>query len=1607
MASLNLASIVRKIQIVKNDIIFDVHPWTHKGLSPIEEFRFIQDIKSLILGGHLLIKDVYNWSGTLNLIGTEKLIVEFYSDITYVNTKTIEFKIFSIEQVSNTAINVTMNESELYNIIRIDFSTDNLFAEEYEYDILNLGDDFVGYIATDGSGEIPGLVNEIFNKLEIEEFDIEPSYNGVWIRANELTYPWAKQKGQINLENLLRYITEYSVSKDNKNAVNYFLWRDIDGYHFKSVEKMITEPSETSAAYIFTSETTSPYAVKAVGEMSESNILKLSDENVFQSFYEKVSPNYDEFYLDFVDNGLSYKYEIVDFNYHRDFNSWRSIESNKILPDNVPTSVYSKNKLLQNLKVDDDVYGYFDKSKLNTPFPQSWDHIGKTADSRWNDISFVPQYDMTELDIKTFYTIHKKIREPLREKRVRYSYLKNLKRKWEVYRCSICCLSDRLGGIKDQQDIDAFQNIENPSSNADFKLLFGPTGIFSDLGVQYNIVAAGSFTDVYNYDEKQLESQGISLSYDFNSSPYNETIADFYHIGDMKNYKKYVIDYGLEIYKKNIEEHERIISIIDDFIAQVPTFINIANTAFQSQFQPFVVDYDGDISVRESQLRSTFIQRYNSYYPMLAPENTEQKEELIIPFNSYKVCSSHPYIPGPKGSRNDETYYAFLINYTGFSNQKFNKYFKDIANFYTNPNDVTKIGNNGIGDNFADLTYICDVCTNSISLEIVKNNAIKEKSVRQVQIKLLKYILDNLTVKYTTGDTPSIIVGVSGEQELYYNNIANYLQKPAFYISNRGLSFENNLKNNAISTNLSLFNIKSITRKPIRGSRYEILAKSKGINENVGEYLYNIFFENQSSIDGDGNHPYYDQTYKQNLGNSSFVDLPKIKKIKSIDDYRTSTNNITSQYSFPVSNIIGGGKERALISSKENQIASNSPLIDEGYINSELRAISSRVENFDENEYIQRFNIFKPNLVGKKPPNLKREEISSYIRIEFKQPIGIESLVDFPKGFIRNAGHEYFLPYLVSLTSGPNGRQTINQNLTIIGMDPYGFDVAMKRIVDQKNSNGEYYWWYNGSASPGMFLWSSLPTDPVVYFETKYTYYTAHIPNKQFITSEADLLGIGGNNDSPNLVDDYHAVSSQYNYPFNVSNVNTNTFINLTLEQLPTNIINENEGKGGVQANSRYTYDLSSDNYASNYLMESHKVIKAIRNYWSFNIPDNIKIIPYFKFLLDEVSYAFGHFENKFNSDFIFTDNTHRGSYSYGYGSYGDEYYRTSLYNLGKLNYNIDYDKLFHDCYLKLLDSDDVYNDVINPLLQNNLKLILQNHAVDETVSIFKDDIDFSITETEGVPEFKKYFSHLTNYWFRESRFEESSLIDDIWKYDLSGYSEYGIILPPVNANHPDIFDHNFAGQFIVFAKSTDVCKKNNLKCINPSGSTVSSGCPPENPYCNCPAQNRKPIEAEPSYLELYKLEQELKECSLIEEHLGEDWLGCVWSNPDNTASCNCPEIGDKFMKYLEYSRTYATFWNTPPKTPLLRNAQNKLLFSSTIQIKVQANPALKVGDVVALLQPNTVQDDKNQFKRFSGRYLVTSINYVFTGNAIDYYELTLNRDTPFLNPNEASKPFE
>lgn len=1561
MALLNLASVVRKIQIIKNDITFDVYPWNGSVANPLEEFKFVRDINSTTIGGHLIIKDAFNWSGDLSLTGTEKLVVELFSDITYLTTKTIEFKIFSIQQVSNIGTNVSMNQFEYYNVIKIDFSTDNILAQTEEYDLFNLGDDFVGYIATDGSGEIPGLINEIFNKFGFEDYEIEPSYNGVWIRANELTYPWAKSKGQTSLEQLLKYITSYTVSKDNKNAINYFLWRDIDGYHFKSVEKMIADSPLIKNFYVLTNETTYPFAVKSIYEMSEANILKLSDNNVFQSFYEKITPNYDEYYLDFVDNSQSYKRQIIDFNYHRDFETWTPIESNKILPDSTTTSVYSENgkKISQSLRTDDTVYGYYSSSKLNTPFPQKWDHIGKTGDSRWNDIVFIPQYDMTELDIKTFYTIHKKIREPLRAKRAKYSYLKNLKRKWEVYRCSICCLSDRLGGIQDELDIARIRGVTNPQDNVEFKLLFGPTGIFGDLGVNYKVAAAGSFSDVYNYNSDVNINKGITLSYDLNSAPFNESISDFYHINpDFSNYEKHIFENGFKQYDTEIAILNKRIVMINEFLSNVDSYIQVANQVVtenlvDDDFRQYTPgDGPSKINLDLTLPEGKWFTNNIGDLILNSESGIFELPQLVFECSKQKIL----YAGGQS---------SYVYNFDSEDDQKnasYGDYFKffDYFNKFTDlnfnpilPNPYTDAFNKQIS-HINNKKAFCSDCINPVSLEVKKRLLSKQKIVVEQNIKLIQFIKTTLQEQF---------------YEKWKQAKEEYLNRKAFFISKTEDKIKN-IDENIISSNLSLFNIKSIQRKPVRGSRYEILARSRGIIDNkIGEYLHKIYFNDEEvDISEEGNHPYYDQQYKTNLGDSSFQSLPNPSRLKSISDVLTSNDPPLGQYG-PSSL----GKLQGFVETYENNYNSQS-LTDRGLGNRDLD-YQQKFLNANFDNYGDRYNIFKTNLQDKKPPVLKREEISSYVRIEFKQPIGIESLSDFPEGFVRNAGYEYFLPYIVSLTAGPNGRQTINQNIVVIGMDPYGFDVAMKRISDYKQ-DGEYYWWWSGLDSPQMDLW------PEVAFETKYPYYTNYENNEY---SNNSFFGLNETRDTFYLLNDnYYYTNDSKSEVISASNINE--FIldrKYNQSTFSYGIPEYSDFKYRYSKNSRYDKNLKNTNNCSSYFLNSNKVTKACRNWWSFHIPSNIIIVPLFTdIFLSTLPINFPNYEN------ITLNNT-----------------RSILGN----QFNNEYDSFINrnrasvDDESLSIERNYEFSEILDAFDSGNINFFYPNQNQFETVSVFKDNDTFKQIH----PEIKAYFKEMTNWWLSGDHiiYRQGLLTEDVWKYDLSGYTEYGMVFPPVKQNHGDVFDNNFAAQFVVFAKTTDICTKNNLKCINPNGFVTTSGCTAGNPYCNCPAQNRKPTEAEPSYLEIYKLEQEMKECSLITEHLGEEWLGCVWSNPESTSSCNCPEIGDKFMDYLEYNRTYATFWNTPAKTPLLRNAQINLLFSTTLSIKVQANPSLKVGDIIYIIQPNTVPNGESFFRRFTGKYLVTTINYIFNGNAVDYYELTLNRDSSYLNPNEGSEP--
>ncbi len=396
----------------------------------------------------------------------------------------------------------------------------------------------------------------------------------------------------------------------------------------------------------------------------------------------------------------------------------------------------------------------------------------------------------------------------------------------------------------------------------------------------------------------------------------------------------------------------------------------------------------------------------------------------------------------------------------------------------------------------------------------------------------------------------------------------------------------------------SLQGIKSITRKDIRGSRYEILAKTQGISgSSLGNWVYNIAFGNENP--GPGNtinlgisdkdgvlcgstklpqfHPYYDQGFIGTVHGASGVS-------GASGAYYNNNQIIPINKHYNKTTYLG--------LSGEYPIKTPTMLLLFGASG----ASGGNVLPFD----------IKINSI---PPNLKRETIASYVRVEFTNPIGLDRIADFPSGFVRNAGCEYFLPYLVSLTSGPVGRQSIRNNIAVIGMDPHGFDVAVKKMKIESQYDAKNYWWWEGGnpditqtdlTRNGMDLW------PEFMFETEFPYYTAN--------------------------------------PFGVENLLTDD------EKL-----NKKDPKW--KRSAEFDPERRKTAMGSGYIMSSHRKIKPHRSWWSCYIPQNLFIPQKLHSIINEMSsnfkgeicqfYRHGYVHTKaiqnddFDGWFIFTGSTH------------------------------------------------------------------------------------------------------------------------------------------------------------------------------------------------------------------------------------------------------------------------------------------------------------------------------------------------------------------------------
>lgn len=1788
----------------KNGGSISIYPWNGAPVvNPLISFSLSESIFNPSITGTLIVKDIGDWSNELNLKSFDEIDiilqgVEKEGGLGSQNEQensqeklSLTFEITNIKNTVNQANSVFQNGLENVKTLTIEFVNKSVLSKEFLSSVLE-DENFIGPIMGDGQAETYELTGELPVSIQMQSFDtylknkldIDIDSNKTWnycfLKKNNVSYPWGKLKGQPTILQTLQYLAENAVDGENNTAVNYLFWQDLNGYHFRSIESLIKESAESEQkTFAFNDNNLFANAIHSFETLSEFDGLDLLNSKTNFSWYERIIPDYADPYLDFVDTSDSMLRKVIFYDLKEDYNKIEHIESGKVFGEgfNGVTSEniqQNYNKFTESQRIDDDIYGFYSLNRYNTPHPQKWEYLGLSADSRFSNVVWQNQFDIDdEVYQENLYAYEKLIKSALVKNREKYVKLKNAKRKWEVYRCSVCCLN-QIGGTADQQIIKGL----NPS-NPDYVYYFGPTGIFTEEQIgssdSYQIIAGGAFSDVVNYDSGVTKNNGLTLSYDLNSEPFNKSIGEFYNLKlnsidqNIQSIQNAINDYRKEITDTidvALNELEPFVQNADDYAVAAldlikttlfpPRKVNCCNNStdpaqcltgplgeqvdscedaecfgdsicfpasenqngctictrglipgtdqelksniwenstnritgrteyefrvindndnrgnntqdFSYGIDPYGQEAIDDFSIFDEIYDSPDLNSFIGvvpYWIKLLPDYELQEQlpssnfgetgELVDVTFTYNNLSPikilkevfgrsflRPFVDGfgiltetnadSEDSLTAQTNAAFFNevlldlreeNYKDLpvvrppflyecSKHKIHDdyYYSPITgerigygNVFTLPDNIKETINNG--DAF------CLYCINPIYIQYKKyvaKDLVKKLKIKKIIIQKIIELLESNIQKYNNLYTE------------FYNRKAFFLSKNPF---DSGLTGNINNKNSRLSlTN----NIKSIKRKPIRGSKYEILANRIGITAGIsggkGFYEHKVYFNDDVSRNPGvtGSHPYYDQKYKKFVNKDNQI-------INYAVNYQLySTNNSVvyirdENQNKNVANLLFGGTS----SLRPGQIVDPYIAIRRNtyFANQSSFLVPSFEQEFTTDLgsiSIEKYNIFNQPLTDEdsdklKPPSIQSEELASYVRVEFTEPIGLDRLADFPYGFIRDAGSEYFLPYLVQLTSGPSGRQTIQNNAVVIGIDPYGFDIAVKKNKT-KNTYSDYkewgnYWWKSSFNKDSlhrktkdisdMSLWSELSFEnEFTYFQNagSYFYDIGHDFTESDNFSNYAKYKIGKYEDNYYCSEREELNSTNYEFSKNFS----------VIKKLPD------------------LYTVNSSKYGGYNLLSSHTHYNTRRSWYDFNFGKNLYLDSN---LIDTGSgdlinlnplniffpKLFGLSQTPSNTnvnppyqtdavtrEYLFTNRIESGKYQLitelaskifsfrGNGTVNAYSYLPATRNPYAIT-------LKDTEAIRTITSqfNDSSIDTSSGLIYNT-----ESENNDQTLKLFVEDSFKKLN-----PNYESIFTEAVSHYLNADfvLYRPGLVTSDIWKYDIFGESEYGITKPPVLPPEYDNFDSNFAVQFVVFAKQTTtarkgICEQLNLPCLKPDKKeTTSTGCPEDDPYCNCPGKSIMPKESEPSYKELAIAYENTKECKLITDVLGSDYLGCILSDHTNVSSCGCPEQGKFFPTFLNTIRSNATFYVTPPETPLRRQAQISLFNSQRAIMAIYPNDSLKIGEIINVDKSNPSTEYSNQKERISGKWMITGITRIFKSINVELMVLTLNRDSVY-----------
>jgi len=315
-------------------------------------------------------------------------------------------------------------------------------------------------------------------------YDIDSTENYAWLKNKPLVFPTGRKVDHSKILPLLNYLAEFSnskISESEKSRSDFFFWKDLKSTNFKSLKKLISNPSRATFKIMARDSHNTdsiPERIEKIDKLKVYpmlSLMELENSGAFCSYYERLEPNFSNPYFDYSDDGIAIKktnilynisehFPVENYKFYEgtaqntiNFDSVEEIISN----DNLKLEYFSETKgvtltVYTKRVFDEGKYGYFD-SAYNNSFLHEHSYgfhteYGITADEisgdRNTQLMWQTMFDIEEFNPFIFETnkniakIYIDLKKNLRSKKESYLRLIRLKERWNIFKYVVCCLND-------------------------------------------------------------------------------------------------------------------------------------------------------------------------------------------------------------------------------------------------------------------------------------------------------------------------------------------------------------------------------------------------------------------------------------------------------------------------------------------------------------------------------------------------------------------------------------------------------------------------------------------------------------------------------------------------------------------------------------------------------------------------------------------------------------------------------------------------------------------------------------------------------------------------------------------------------------------------------------------------------------------------------------------------------------------------------------------------------------------------------------------------------------------------------------------------------------